>query len=303
MKIHITNYLGNDNQANKSGTTIRQSRERTLGLVLDAINNYWQGVEVVLWNQQPYQPKQLDAVRVIDTFPQPVASARNEILRNFYASNDDWCAIFDNDIGVYHDDKDRLDTNEFINNPSKLLNQLTGKIAAFAPFHPQHTPYDAIREKNGKWNADVINSWLFLPTIHLNGLVFHSNYKKIYGKEFYYDETLDIMDDLDFAIQLWRAELFVGKLQNVFMKEYSNKSTIFKTEPTFTPYKNRGPRAQEGKWDWDDRQDRNNRMEKARQVLEKKYGCNWTEFYPKTSPIRVIKSSSQFAKLFEETNK
>jgi hypothetical protein len=298
MKIHITNYLGSDAQANKLGTTIRQSRERTLGLVLDALNNHWQGVEVVLWNQQPYQPKH-SHVCVIDTIAQPVASARNEILRNFYASDDDWCAIFDNDIGVYHDDKDRLDTNEFIANPKAILDQLTGKVASFALFFPQQTPYDAIKSGN-KWSNDVLSNWLFLPTIHLNGLVFHSNYPKLYGQEFYYDQTLDIMDDLDFAIQLWRAGLFVGKLQNVFMKEYSNKSTIFKTEPTFMPYKNRGARAKEGKMDWDDKQDRNQRMALAKKVIEQKYSCSWEELYPKTSSFRLVKPTSKFAQLFEE---
>jgi hypothetical protein len=289
MKIHITNYLGNDAQANKTGTTIRQSRERTLGLVLNALNDHWQGVEVVLWNQQPYQPKHRN-VRVIDTLPQPVASARNEILRNFYASDDDWCAIFDNDIGVYHDGKDRLDTNEFIANPQKILNQLTGKVAAFAPFFPQQTPYNAIRNGN-KWSSDVSNNWVFQSTIHLNGLVFHSNYKKLFNQEFYYDETLDIMDDLDFAIQLWRAGLFVGKLQNVFMKEYSNKSTIFKTEPTF---------VKGGKMDWDDCQDRNQRMSLAKKTIENKYSCSWDDLYPETSAHRLVKSTSKFAQLFEE---
>jgi hypothetical protein len=298
MKIHITNYLGNDAQANKLGTTIRQSRERTLGLVLDALNNHWREVEVVLWNQQPYQPKHR-SVRVVDTLPQPVASARNEILRNFYASDNDWCAIFDNDIGVYHDGKDRLDTNEFIANPQKILDQLTGKVAAFAPFFPQQTPYDAIKSGN-KWSNDVLTNWLFLPTIHLNGLVFHSNYRKLYGQEFWYDETLDIMEDMDFAIQLWRAGLFVGKLQNVFMKEYSNKSTIFKTEPTFMPYKNRGPRAKEGKMDWDDKNDRNARMEQVRTQLAQKYKSNWKDLYPQADAVRLLKPDSQFAQLFEE---
>jgi len=299
IKIHITNYLGDNSQANKTGTTIRQSRERTLGLVLDAIITYWQEVEVVLWNQQPYQPKQGN-VRVIDTLPQPVASARNEILSNFFATNDDWCAIFDNDIGVYHDDKDRLDTKEFIAKPLALLKELTGKVGAFAPFHPQHTPYDCLRSGND-WNNDVKNNWVFLPTIQLNGLVFHSNYKKIFGKELYYDTKLDIMDDLDFAIQLWREGIFVGKLQNVFMKEYSNKSTIFRTEPTFTPYKNRGPKAKEGKWDWDDRQDRNKRMKQAQQSICEKYQCSWEEFYPTADPIRVIKTTAPFLRLFEIT--
>jgi hypothetical protein len=298
MMIHITNYLGNDSQANKTGTTIKQSRERTLGLVLDALSEHWQDVDIVIWNQQPYQPKNKN-IAVINTNPKPVAQARNEILQDFYTSDDDWCAIFDNDIGVYHDDKDRLDTIEFISNPNKILNQLTGKVAAFAPFFPQQTTYEAIKEKNGRWISDVLNNWLFLPTIHLNGLVFHSNYKKLFGKEFYYDETLDIMEDADFAIQLNQAGLFVGKFQNVFMKEYSNKSTIFKTEPTFTPYKNRGPNAQPGKWDWDDRLDRNARMELAKAMISKKYNTNWEELYPKTTAYRLVKENSQFAKLFQ----
>ena len=297
MKLHITNYLGNDAQANKSGTTIRQSRERTLGLVLDALNNHWREVEVVLWNQQPYQPKHRN-VRVIDTLPQPVASARNEILRNFYASDDNWCAILDNDIGVYHDNKDRLDTNEFIRNPSALLDQITGKVSAFSLFFPQQSPYDTIKQGT-KWSLDVQNNWVFQPTIQLNALVFHSNYPKIFGQEFWYDETLDIMDDLDFAIQLQRAGLFVGKLQNVFMKEYSNKSTIFKTEPTFIAYKNRGPKVKEGKMDWDDKTDRNARMEMARQQIAKKYSCQWDDFYTQSSPYRVSKSNSTFSKLFQ----
>lgn len=297
MKIHITNYLGNDAQANKTGITIRQSRERTLGLVLDALCDHWKNIEVVLWNQQPYDPQHRN-VRVIDTLPQPVAGARNEILRTFYASDDDWCAIFDNDIGVYHDDKDRLDTNEFINDPKAVLDQLTGRVAAFAPFHPQHTPYDVLRSR-GRWNWDVTNHWLLLPTLHLNAMVFHSNYKKIYGQEFYYDETLDILEDCDFAIQLWRAGLFVGKLQNVFMKEYSNKSTIFKTEPTFTPYKNRGPKAKEGKWDWDDKNDRNLRMQQAKEILEHKYQSQFQDFYPRAETVRLTKQHSRLSELFE----
>lgn len=297
MKIHITNYLGNDAQATKTGTTIRQSRERSLEQVLDALTTHWQGVEVVLWNQQPYKPKQ-ENITVIDTDQKLVAAARNEILRNFYASDDDWCAIFDNDIGVYHDDKDRLDTNEFIVNPDKILDQLTGRVAAFAPFQPQHTPYDAIKT-GGKWNNDVMNNWVFLPTILLTGLVFHSNYRKLFNQEFYYDETLDIMEDMDFAIQLQRAGLFVGKLQNVFMKEYGNKSTIFKTEPTFVPYKNRGPKAKEGKMDWDDKNDRNARMEQARQQLVEKYSCSWEHLYPKNTAFRLVKPTSKFAQLFQ----
>lgn len=290
MKIHITNYLGTDAQANKTGTTIRQSRERTLGLVLTALTSHWRNIEVVLWNQQPYQPQHRN-VRVIDTLSQPVAGARNEILRTFYASDDDWCAIFDNDIGVYHDDKDRLDTNDFIIDPTALLDQLTGCVSAFAPFHPQHTPYDAIRA-GGRWNWDVTNNWLFLPTINLNGMVFHSNYKKIYGREFYYDETLDILEDTDFAIQLWRAGLFVGKLQNVFMKEYSNKSTIFKTAPKVMTHN--------GKIDWDDGDDRMTRMSMAKQQLEQKYQCKFQDFYPKSDAVRIVKHHSRLSELFEE---
>lgn len=289
MNIHITNYLGTAAQANKSGTTIRQSRERTLGLVLTALCDHWRNIEVVLWNQQPYEPPYRN-VRVIDTLPQPVAGARNEILRTFYASDDDWCAIFDNDIGVYHDDKDRLDTNLFISNPLSVLDQLIGRVAAFAPFHPQHTPYDAIRT-GGKWNCDVTNNWLFMPTIMLNGMVFHSNYRKIYGREFYYDETLDILEDSDFAIQLWRAGLFVGKLQNVFMKEYSNKSTIFKTQPRVMPHS--------GKIDWDDGDDRNQRMRLAKQRLELKYHCEFQDLYPKSQAVRFIKQHSRFRELFQ----
>ena len=291
MKIHITNYLGNDAQANKSGTTIRQSRERTLGLVLDALTNHWRGVEVVLWNQQPYQPK-LRNVRVIDTLPQPVASARNEILRNFYASDDDWCAIFDNDIGVYHDNKDRLDTNEFIDNPKKILDQLTGKVAAFALFFPRQTPYDAIKS-GGKWTNDVLTNWVFESTINLNGLVFHSNYKKLFGKEFWYDEALDVWEDVDFAIQLQQAGLFVGKLQNVFMKEYSNKSTIFKVQPTIMTHNN--------KMDWDDRDDRNSRGSKSKQAIEKKWNMSWGNILSqKLDDFRLTKPTSKFAQLFEE---
>lgn len=290
--------MGDDSQANKTGITIRQSRERTLGLVLDALSEHWQAIDIVLWNQQPYQAKNTN-IHIIETEPKPVAQARNQILKDFYASEDDWCAIFDNDIGVYHDDKDRLDTNEFISNPNKILSQLTGKVAAFAPFFPQQTTYEAIKEGK-QWSYDVRTNWLFQPTIHLNGLVFHSNYKKIFGKEFFYDETLDIMDDLDFAIQLWRAGLFVGKLQNVFMKEYSNKSTIFKTQPTYTPYKNRGPKAQPGKWDWDDRFDRNARMELAKARLAEKYNTSWEKLYPNTKAFRLIKENSQFAQLFDE---
>jgi hypothetical protein len=289
MKIHITNYLGDQSQANKTGTTIRQSRERTLGLVLTALNDHWQGIEVVLWNQQPYEPKHRN-VRVIDTLPQPVAGARNGILGNFYASDDDWCAILDNDIGVYHDDKDRLDTRTFIDHPQRLLDQLTGRVAAFSPFHPQHTPYAALKDQSGTWNQMVKNNWLFQPTINLNGMVFHSNYPKIWGREFYYDETIDVLEDCDFACQLWKQGLFVGKLQNVFMKEYSNKSTIFLTQPRIMPHN--------GRIDWDDGDDRTARMKAARQQLEQKYGV-LSDLYRGRDAVKIPKPRAHLDRLFD----
>jgi hypothetical protein len=294
MKIHITNNLGSNAQANKSGTTIRQSRERSLEQVLDALNDHWQGVEVVLWNQQPYQPKHRN-VRVIDTLPQPVAAARNEILRNFYASDDDWCAIFDNDSGAYHDDKDRLDSNEFIADPSKLLNQLTGKVAAFSPFDPVLTPYTTLQDKKAQWLSDYKNNWVFKNSLMFRCQHWHSNYRKIYNKEFYYDESLDVWEDVDFAIQLQQAGLFVGKLQNYFMKEYSNKSTIFKVQPTIMTHN--------GKMDWDDRDDRNGRGENSKRAIEKKWSKSWEDILKqKSSDFRLVKPNSKFAQLFEEVN-
>jgi hypothetical protein len=308
LKIHIVNYLGDDSQANKTGTTIKQSRTRVLDLLLIDLLTYWDNCEIIVWNQQPYTPPVELSIHLLNnklqfrtTHHQSVSQARNEILSEFYNTNDDWCAIIDNDIGVYHDDKDRLDTNTFINNPMKILNQITGQVAAFSLFSPNVSPYSLLKNRQG-WLPILKDNWQFTNTLNLNALVFHSNYPKLFDiKELYYDENIDVLEDVDFACQLWTNDLFVGKLQNVFMREYSNKSSIFKTEPTFTPYKNRGPRAQEGKWDWDDRQDRNIRYSDSKEYLKDKWGIDYNKLHRSKSDILVAKPNSHFNELFDAT--
>ena len=52
--------------------------------------------------------------------------------------------------------------------------------------------------------------------------------------------------------------------------------------------------------DWDDCQDRNQRMSLAKKTIENKYSCSWDDLYPETSAHRLVKSTSKFAQLFEE---
>jgi hypothetical protein len=101
------------------------------------------------------------------------------------------------------------------------------------------------------------------------------------------------MEDMDFALQLWRAGLFVGKLQNVFMKEYSNKSTIFRVQPTIMTHNN--------KLDWDDRDDRNSRGAQSKRAIETKWNMTWENILSqKSNDFRLVKPDSQFARLFLE---
>ena len=298
INIHIVNYLGDGSQANKTGTTIVESRTRVLDLLLYDLLHYWDNCKIVVWNQQPYDPPSSLAIFLLNnklefktTQRQTVSQARNEILSTFYNSDEDWCAIIDNDIGVYHDDKDRLDTNQFIKNPKLLLDQITGQVAAYSFFSPNVSPYATLKDRKGNWTQAVRDNWLFKSTLNLNAFVFHSNYPKLYGtEELYYDEDIDVLEDVDFACQLSTNDLFVGKLQNVFMREYSNKSIIFKTEPT---------RTSQGKLDWTDSQDRNARYTTSKEYLKDKWGQDYSKFHLKNKSITIPKDTSKFSQLFD----
>lgn len=271
MWINIINYLGTHTQANKQGTTIREKREDVVRRQLEDLRDYWKNIQVRVWTQHDdwTPPTWIHDHRVIPQ--QSPAQARNLVLKELYASNDDWCGIWDNDATLYlHDDKDRLDTPYITQYPDDFTDGVTGRIAHWVPYNAQQSPYKCLQRSptDNRWRQIYLENIRYVPTKHPKGTMqFITNCQKIYGQSIYHDESLAVLEDLDFGVRLVKAGLKIAVCENIFLREIPNKSTIFLTKPTLTPYKNPGAKASEGKWDWTSSQDRLDKYAEAKHQI------------------------------------
>ena len=81
-----------------------------------------------------------------------------------------------------------------------------------------------------QYNAsDLFNTnWVFERFPKTAAIVFHQNTKKKYNKEFFYNESLEGLEDWVWAMDQIQAGFTPGQLTNIIYREISKKSVLFK---------------------------------------------------------------------------
>ena len=71
------------------------------------------------------------------------------------------------------------------------------------------------------------NNWVFERFPKTAALFFHQNTKKKFNKEFFFNESLDGLEDWPWAWDQIQAGFAVGQLTNIIYKEISKRSVLF----------------------------------------------------------------------------
>lgn len=161
-----------------------------------------------------------------------VSRARNIIMKKFYESDFDYLLINDDDnafYNYYHIDRffkilSETDCKSFIENG----------IHCVRPIEPQYEPF---KKENKKLNCD--NRFVFkqCSLSNLTGAFLLINFKKYFGREFYFNEEMKVniekdaeCEILDFLIVLMKEGYNCLCLRNMILKNTTTstgRSTIF----------------------------------------------------------------------------
>lgn len=231
ININIVNYLGNEAEDKVRFDKRKSALVKQLEYFKDKPN-----INVVVWDQCNCTDlhTQYDWVKWLDTPRGNLCVSRNRILKDFYASDDDWMVMTDNDLSIYdYSHEQHLDGEIIFEKLPGLLQQITGKIASFHINNPRSTDVCQSRYKvDGKWDPLLIDNWVFANCIKYGGMIFTSNTRKHFGKEYYNWDDLESHEDWEWRSQMAVDGLVTARLCNLFLKEFSSGdySTIFKQE-------------------------------------------------------------------------
>lgn len=155
------------------------------------------------------------------------ANARNELLKLFYNSNEDFMYMLDDDI-VFYDYYNILEFfNELHTKPSKYysLDVVFSKLAQRQPF-----------KKDNYEQPLNLDNWLFVDNqgMHSNSSILLKNLKKHHNMEIYYNNLdvnkLEGHEDMDFNCMLRLAKLNIHTLQTLITCAYNyDDSSIYKS--------------------------------------------------------------------------
>jgi len=185
------------------------------------------------------------------------AQARNQVL-NFYPK-EEWIGIWDNDATLYFD---KLESQRFVVELEQVCCQAQEQgIVSFIPFNAQQAPYP----KNTK------PAWTFRPKLEQKGTMMF-----LQVGEWRFDETMDALEDIEFACSLIQQGYKFAQCDQVSLKEMvHSKSTIFEINPHHKEYKNPGPNANpNGLLEWNAQLDRNNKYKKNMEYIKSKLGSD-----------------------------
>lgn len=153
------------------------------------------------------------------------ANARNELLKMFYNSNEDYMYLLDDDI-VFYDYYNILEFfKELHNIPNKylVLDVILSRLAQRQPF-----------KKDIYEQPLNLSKWIFIDnqSMHSNSSILLKNFKKYYDKEIYY-QNLDVNkleghEDMDFNCKLRLANIKMHTLQTFITTAYNyDDSSIY----------------------------------------------------------------------------
>lgn len=132
---------------------------------------------------------------------------RNNILEEFYNSNDEWCCICDDDITLH---KGRNETDYFLANTETFLQMVPKCITTFWGLNGILDATNII-QKGDKHTKH----WSFKREWNGGKMIFVRNT----GKKYYQRTDLDYAEDAEFMCQQLADGLWTGKLENIVLRE------------------------------------------------------------------------------------
>jgi hypothetical protein len=208
------------------------------------------------------------------------AMSRNQVLD--YYPQGTWIGIWDNDATLYFD---KLESRRFIQELDAVCQQAKSQdITAFVPFNAQQSPYP-INPKP---------AWAFKPKLEQKGTMIF-----LEVGDWRFDESMDALEDLEFACRLSLQGHKFAQCEQVSLKEYVNgKSTIFQINEHHKAYKKPGPGASpNGLKQWDAQIDRTEKYKKNMDYIESKLGYTIKELREKHKAVWT--KPKMFAQLFQ----
>lgn len=135
--------------------------------------------------------------------------ARNECLKHFYSTDDDFAIFLDDDAIL---DPGKLENDTFISDIRKQDISDFDKVSLITPINPKYDPYTQFQLKNRQVLED---NWVMLSKPHQPGFIFFlKNLKKHHGIEIYYEEdwsepdgSVKFGEDAVFSMRLTKAGL------------------------------------------------------------------------------------------------
>lgn len=153
--------------------------------------------------------------------------ARDILLKEFYASDDDY-AIFADDDAVLHEGQQHALSRDFVELFNSVPMDKLTDIDCFVPLNPARVPF------NKTYNSDPTlykNNFVFARTVALKGSFFVvKNLRKYHNKEIYFDQQYFQQPDgkmiggadIDFGLQILNNNLGLYCLTNTVLKEFGH---------------------------------------------------------------------------------
>lgn len=199
MKVYIPSYLGKDPKL-VAKRIAKQNAQLEWLLASDKIT------KIVLCSQEyPSDLKMLhDKVHYIDAPAKGPSAARNILLQHFYQSGDEMCMFMDNDIT-----SDLYAVDLFINLANELSNYTDWNLVGFIP-------HGHSRDKS---LPDTLN--FKRKTLFATGAFFVKGIKDLY-----FDENLQSLEDVDFAMQAMTSGYSYYEIEKYCLFDHSYADSV-----------------------------------------------------------------------------
>jgi len=260
MWINIIDYRGDDTVINSRGDSLFNYRTNYF-LRQQSDFHYWKsaGHKFRCFTQHDNRNALFDDYSEYDDVVKiprgNAASSRNQVLK--YYPQGTWLGVWDNDASLYFD---KLESRRFVQELDLVCQQAKSQdITSFVPFNAQQSPYPTNPQP----------AWTFKPKLEQKGTMIF-----LEVSDWRFDESMDALEDLEFACRLSLQGHKFAQCQQVSLKEMVHgKSTIFQVNAHHKEYKKPGPNASpNGLLEWDAQIDRADKYKKNMDYIETKLG-------------------------------
>lgn len=207
MRALIVSYLGDS-------TIRREAHQEQLDWMFNnGITEIW--VNYKGYTDSDFDPRCKYFKRKNLTAPIQPAAARNELLKVWYNTDDDWCIIADND-GIL-DDRNKGNIIEYLkHNPLRELD-------FFGPINPATPGAGAF---NKLWQDPTLNDYFVFKNMPVKGsFMFLKNLRKHHNFSLLFDEgyATPSAEDYFFGWDLNKLGYNTGWCHNILLKELGQK--------------------------------------------------------------------------------